>query len=600
MSLIKFTSTNDYDFDVEPISIITDSSQLTKRASVKDQLKYEKTPDQTDVHWIAVGSDEGYGSNRNLDTFPEEECIKNHNTFVKAGRAVHWNHKNKKTDPKYGNIKAAGYNKPMKRIELIIGLDNKAPKNQAALEKLASGKQITGSMACFRYSAPVTLWNGVTKAISKIVVGEEVLTHIGTKGVVTAVHTRNYNDVLINITTDTDFISSTKDHLFWTCIGGKLSWVRADELKDTYYLTTPTQIPEKYLLHKINKIDTIKINETVYDITVPGDDSFVCFGVGVHNCKIPSDECSWCHHFAKDDSHRCQHIPSQLGEMNKQGEICKMINRGCNWFEYSLVDRQADRIAYSLNKLASDSKIQPMMTEDYLTLYSDFQIPDDLYISKKASDKREIVRKLAEMEKHIETVTSGKKPSTAKALFLMRQMRLKHDKPIDHDNMDELRKHEPKKTYRALADKGIIMKPEDFMHYLFGDKANEEMTEKMKTHLPHAFSNMEEKGSDYAVNEEKFEPAELDLLPKELRNIVGKMVNDHSLFGDKAINRVIQITIKMGPKSEEMKKVNPVPDKSAEKLAEVYTAYKLAALNHLQDNDKLTEEVMFNSLIQNL
>lgn len=119
----KFTQTSWWDFGMEPTSLIRGSSTLTKRASVKGDLKYEKTKGQEDLHIIALGAYEGTGFNRNGDCFKEHWCEKNAHYFTDADRAVHRHHKNKPSDPKFGNIKAAAYNKEMKRLELIVGLD---------------------------------------------------------------------------------------------------------------------------------------------------------------------------------------------------------------------------------------------------------------------------------------------------------------------------------------------------------------------------------------------------------------------------------------------------------------------------------------------
>lgn len=119
----KFTNTALWDFGMSPVSFITSGKTLVKRASVKGDLKYEKTKGQEDLHIIALGAYEGTGFNRNGDCFREHWCEKNAHYFKDADRAVHRHHKNKSSDPKFGNIKAAAYNREMKRIELIVGLD---------------------------------------------------------------------------------------------------------------------------------------------------------------------------------------------------------------------------------------------------------------------------------------------------------------------------------------------------------------------------------------------------------------------------------------------------------------------------------------------
>jgi hypothetical protein len=152
--LIKFSATQDWNWDVDPVQLIHSVNTLTKAGSDNSELRAEKTAGQTDALVIALGAYEGTGANRNGDIFKEACCIDNYKTFIKSGskkdgkydgRALNRHHKNKPEDPKYGNIKAAAYNHKMKRIELIIGMDN--DKCAEEIQKLAEGKQINVSMA---------------------------------------------------------------------------------------------------------------------------------------------------------------------------------------------------------------------------------------------------------------------------------------------------------------------------------------------------------------------------------------------------------------------------------------------------------------------
>ncbi len=89
--------------------------------TVENKMRYNI--EVADDHSYVVNNIAVHNCNRNFDLFKEAECRKKHNTFVKAGRALHRHHKNKPSDPKYGNIKASAYNEKMKRIELIVGHD---------------------------------------------------------------------------------------------------------------------------------------------------------------------------------------------------------------------------------------------------------------------------------------------------------------------------------------------------------------------------------------------------------------------------------------------------------------------------------------------
>lgn len=476
--LIKFSSTDDWNWDVDPIQLIHNSNTLTKAGSDNTELRVEKTAGQTDALVIALGAYEGTGANRNGDIFKEAECLNNYRTFVKSGskssdgkydgRALNRHHKNKPEDPKYGNIKAAAYNQKMKRIELVIGLDN--DKCAEEIQKLAEGKQINVSMAA----------------------------------------------------------------------------------------------------------------------------------------KVAYDKCTWCGHEAKTDHDRCKHIPTKLGEINKRGEMCSMENINPKWFELSIVGRPADRIGMSLKLASASSYIKT--AADYKTLYPGFVIPEDeqlLQVSKYASDKRSLVSKLAAMEKHIDGVLSSGPKSSKDKYIVEQKSKLKHSDNISPDTMDELRKFEPSKLLKALADQGIVFSPEDFIKYLFGAKAignkSEDMFSKVKKQLPGIFSSLEEDGDD-VVNEEKYEPAHSELMPKGLLNMVKGLFDNHSMFEGPAQGRIMKITIvKRLPsaKLEKNEEENLSKESSIKELARQYASYKLAALRYLDSKNKLDEDALFNVLVQN-
>lgn len=470
--LIKFSATQDWNWDIDPVQLIHNVNTLTKAGADNSELKVEKTAGQTDALVIALGAYEGTGANRNGDIFKEAECLKNYQTFVKSGskkrdgsydgRALNRHHKNKPEDPKYGNIKAASYNQKMRRVELVIGLDN--DKCAEEIQKLAEGKQINVSMAA----------------------------------------------------------------------------------------------------------------------------------------KVAYDKCTWCGYEAKDDRHRCKHIPKELGEINKRGEMCSMDNINPKWFELSIVGRPADRIGMSL-KLASDNSYIKTAA-DYKSLYPGFVVPadDSLYISKYASEKRELLKKLAALEKHVDAVLTNK-PKDSKDKYLAEyKTKLSESDSISESTIDELRKHEPSKLLKALADQGIIFSPEDFIKYLFGANKlgkSEDLFSKVKSHLPSIFSNLD---ADDAANNEKYEPSHSSILPKELLSVVKNLFNDHSLFESPVHNRIMRITIvKKLPTNKPKHKEEPSKEAAVKEIAEQYAAYKLAALRYLDEQNKLDDDFLLNSLIQN-
>lgn len=454
---IKFTSNNDWDWQCNSVHLLKDSArELTKRASAKDILKYQKTPNQEDLHVIAVGAYEGTGFNRNGDCFPEKDCRSNYHYFTKSNRSVHRHHKNKPADPKFGNIKAAAYNNKMRRIELIIGLDRD-----------------------------------------------------------------KCGDILHE--------QETTDNTNWSMAS-----------------------------------------------------------------KQAEDICSWCRHHAKTDKDRCECLPAHIGEINKQGEMCGMINEDPHWFEISYVRRPADRIGMSLGKMASEVA-RPMTSADYFSLYGDIYVPDDILLSKQAEDKRNLLHKLAEMEKHVDAVSKGS-PITSRDKFIKTHgKKIKQTPNIDNNSMDSLRKMDPGQVLRTLADHGIIFSPEDFSKYLFDNRVDKTRVEGMKSHLPHIYSKLDQDSSS-AINNEKFEPSQHSTPPNELKKTVGGLHENYSLQSGPAMRRMMMIIISGGLDGHE-----PEPTKQACDLefAKQYASYKLAALNYLNEQGKLDDDLMLNAILQN-
>jgi hypothetical protein len=320
--------------------------------------------------------------------------------------------------------------------------------------------------------------------------------------------------------------------------------------------------------------------------------------------KVAYDKCTWCGHEAKTDNDRCSHIPVKLGEVNKRGEMCSMENINPKWFELSIVGRPADRIGMSL-KLASVPQFKT--ASDYKVLYPGFVVPSDdenyLRISKYASEKRALVRKLSALEKHVEGIATAGPKDSGEKYIAEQKSKINEGESISSDTMEELRKFEPSKLLKALADHGIIFSLKDFLNYLFGGKfseGNDDVFSKVKNHLPSIFSKLDDDGDD-VVNEEKYEPSQSDVMPKGLLNMVRNLFDNHSLFDNPVHGRIMRITIVKKLPTSKLKADNGDLKKEAsvEELARQYTAYKLAALRYLDSQDKLDDDLLVNVLVQN-
>lgn len=166
--MLKTITPNSYDL-AEPVAAIIkvascgrlrghDRGLLEKRAGadvidIFNKLHFER--DEVPIHLIAMGATEKFGCNRNGDGFRERVLLDFHKTFEKFAR-FYRDHANKDPSRSYGIVKAAFYNVPMSRVELICGLNatNAAAKRNGGLvadrelEKLAKDLDIPVSMAC--------------------------------------------------------------------------------------------------------------------------------------------------------------------------------------------------------------------------------------------------------------------------------------------------------------------------------------------------------------------------------------------------------------------------------------------------------------------
>ncbi len=169
MSIIKALASWSPAFDQPAVQIVNlssrgllglDHSNFVKRASADlcrdiDAIRSQVTPHETLIHLLAIGATEDYGPNRNGDGFKRAACRQYHPTFVKYAK-FYRNHANKDPSKSYGRVIKSAFNEPMKRVELLVALNNDSVAAKAnngliadrELEKLASGKEIQVSMAC--------------------------------------------------------------------------------------------------------------------------------------------------------------------------------------------------------------------------------------------------------------------------------------------------------------------------------------------------------------------------------------------------------------------------------------------------------------------
>ncbi len=105
-------------------------------------LQLEPKEGKTYALCNAMTAYEYFGPNRNNDAFEDEVLKRTHKTFEKAGVYVH--HKNKDQSKSLGRVLFAFYNDKMKRVELLLELDDE--KASEIVKKLKDGNLLAVSM----------------------------------------------------------------------------------------------------------------------------------------------------------------------------------------------------------------------------------------------------------------------------------------------------------------------------------------------------------------------------------------------------------------------------------------------------------------------
>ena len=104
--------------------------------------------------------------------------------------------------------------------------------------------------------------------------------------------------------------------------------------------------PEMHRVELVLAVDREKDPETVVRIE-RGELPEVSMG-----CKVPHDVCSICGNKASKKSDYCEHISSNLKRVYPDGRQAFMLNLQPTFFDISFVRRRADKIAFTLKKIA--------------------------------------------------------------------------------------------------------------------------------------------------------------------------------------------------------------------------------------------------------
>lgn len=301
------------------------------------------------------------------------------------------------------------------------------------------------------------------------------------------------------------------------------------------------------------------------------------------SCKIAKDMCSFCGNRSRSRAEYCDHLREHMGEILKNGHHVLAWNDDPFFFDISKVHKPADRIAWSLRKVASALVIKggAELAEDEGLILPDWLATQAVPMSKYAQRKLAVARKLAEIEKVVDGFARGEdNPHLQTAA-----MGCPTDLP-DAD-MGKLQQGKLLEVLEGLSSAQICLSLRDFFKLVMGSEFGkvESDVDDAEGMLPGLFNRLSERGElDDCVNDSSYD-SDGAVVPGFVKEILGHLKGGHSLSSE-PVRRRITVAIIRGGNSPEKRAGYVGQSKRADYLAKEYAKYLLSFGLHAERNDE--------------
>jgi len=303
-------------------------------------------------------------------------------------------------------------------------------------------------------------------------------------------------------------------------------------------------------------------------------------------CKVPYDVCTICGNRARSRKEYCKHAADHLSEIVKEGHQAYVINDAPKFFDISRVFRPADRIAWSLRKVASAGLVHvksgaQLAEEEGLILPERMWDADSPYASAKLAT----AKKLADIEKLVDGVAqSVHNADRVKGLIAGCP-----NDDLPPEAMEVLQSARLGTALKGLSDAKICLSLRDFVKLVTGSNGNDDSfagdIPSVLGVLPGVFSRLLQDGDIEECAEDcAYDPAPT-AVPRRIKEVLGQLADTHSMDTGPATKR-IKVTIIRGVKPKAL----ALPPKLASlsssdgRLAKEYAKYQLAFARAANDD----------------
>ncbi len=315
-------------------------------------------------------------------------------------------------------------------------------------------------------------------------------------------------------------------------------------------------------------------------------------------CKVANDMCTECGHRARTRKEYCPCLKDHISEITKQGNYIGAMNDIPGFFDISKVIRPADRIAWSLQKVAGLdlTTIGGAELAEQLGLSAPTWSPG--YGDGRYAEKMSAANKLAEIEKHVDAMASGKENGQLKkVLFGCPASRMS-----DRD-MSTLKQGSLNGVLKKLAQAEIVLHPTDFFQLVMGQKFSsiQDNVSAVTDTLPGMFNRLEKAGEINECIADGTYDSQDTAIPRHVCQLIEKLACDHSLAFVPVQNRAhVAIVSGVGPHLEQVKigEKQAAASNQVDYLTKEYAKYLLSFVKESGCNELTTRLTVLRNYLR--
>lgn len=304
---------------------------------------------------------------------------------------------------------------------------------------------------------------------------------------------------------------------------------------------------------------------------------------GSMGCKVAFDVCSICQHKAPSPQFYCEHTKKAMTRVLDDGRQVFVDNPDPFYFDWSLVGRPADRIAFGTT-IKTAVFDQHFVFSSELAKHAGLYVPHHLRDELQMQDKLAALSKLSEMEKEVAGTLTPVDSALCKAL---------PSPCMADDQASKLNGAGLGPVMNALHEAKVLLPVRDFLKLISAGKDDlselPELSDEVEQQLPGAFGRLSADDMDDMFDGE-------GQLPDFLGQIVDQLTEGCGM-ADLPLGRRATVTIIRGKPTPKRRDKTASDDQLVQGLATLYTRYKLAAVAH--PTNQVDQALMRAAVLQN-